>query len=264
MTTRVVPQGSPKLILVDGHGTVWPVEEPIPPGYHKYLGTFSERIDLGNKGEHTPIRFCTGIGVTDLLEATRTITRPRGPSVIESGLYCYDLATGERVNHPLLTTEVESALQEIRVSRIPEIVHRLPMFKPYLRKEVHIALDRLNEHVNPADYVNLVAEMLVDFTRFVDVISSGHAIDILVKGVNKGSGMLEMCTLTSTPRGDVGVIGDSPNDLSAMKLAGWAGCVANAPEKFRETVLSLGGNVYVSPYPYVEGVIDIMDHFGLG
>lgn len=262
-TTQATPRGSPALTLINGHGTTWPAEGPIPPRYHAYLGTLSERIDLGNKGRRTPTRFCTGIGVTDLLEATRMITRPSGLSVVESGLSCYDLITGARVNHPLLTVEVENALRQIRLHRIPEIVHRFPMFEPYLRKEVHIALDRKNEHINPADYVDLIMEMLVDFSRFVDVISSGHAIDILVKGVNKGSGLLEMCKLTGISPDEILVIGDSRNDLSAMKRAGWVGCVGNAPKEFQEEVLSLVGNVYVSPHPYVEGIIDTMDHFGV-
>ena len=134
------------------------------------------------------------------------------------------------------------------------------MFEPYLRKEVHIALDRRNEHVNPAAYVSIVAEMLSEFDTFVDVVSSGHAIDILVKGINKGSGMLELCKLTGISREKIQVIGDSPNDLSAMRKAGWAGCVANASGEFKAAVLALGKNSYVSPYPYVQGVVDAMDH----
>lgn len=260
MKPQIALQELPELILVNGHGTVWPAEGPIPPEYHTYLGTFSNRIDLGNKGRYPPVRFCSGIGVKDILEITRTLIRPKGWSVLENGLCCYDLATGDLVNHPLLTTEVEDAFREIRLYRVPEIVHRLPMFEPYLRKEVHIALDRRNAHVNPAAYVSLVAEMLSDFSIFVDVVSSGHAIDILVKGINKGSGMLELCKLTGISPDKIQVIGDSPNDFSAMERAGWAGCVANASEEFKASVLSLGEKSYVSPYPYVQGVVDAMDH----
>lgn len=261
MAAQVVPQGPPALTLVDGHGTIWPVEAPIPPEYHTYLGIFSQRIDLGNKEKYPPVRFCSGIGATDMREATRTLILPNGLSVLESGLYCYDVATGIRINHPLLTKEAENAFREIRLSRIPEIVHRLPVFEAYLRKEVHIALDRLNEHVNPADYVDLVAEMLIEFARFVDVVSSGHAIDILVKGVNKGSGILEMCKMTGISPEEILVIGDSPNDFSAMKITGWAGCPANASEECKDLVRSLGKRGRVSEHPYVQGVIDIMDYF---
>jgi hypothetical protein len=248
--------------LVDGHGTIWPVEEPIPPGYHTYLGTLSQRIDLGNKEKYPPIRFCSGIGAKDMRGATSTtLIVPNGLSVLEGGLYGYDLTTGVQINHPLLTTEARNAFREIRLYRIPEIVQRLPIFEAYLGKEVHIALDRRNEHVNPADYVNLVAEMLVEFARFVDVVSSGHAIDILVKGVNKGSGILEMCKITSISSDEILFIGDSDNDLSGMEITRWAGCPSNASKRCKDLVHSLEERGWASEFPYVQGVIDVMDRY---
>lgn len=259
MTVHIVQQNPQILyVLVDGDDTVWPTHEPLPQDYYPNLDTFSQFIGFGNEGSSPPIGFCTGREISYMVAATRSLILPNCWSILENGICLYNLVTRARINHPLLTREVESAFREIRSSRIPEIVHRLPVLKVYLQKEVHVSLEPDSPHINPADYVGPVTQMLFEFARFVDVTSSGHAIDILVKGINKGSGMIEMCNVTGIPPEQILVIGDSPNDFSAMALAGYVGCPANASEACKKLVESKGG--YVSPHHYVVGVVDIISN----
>lgn len=259
MTLEGVSQKPIQYILVDGDGTTWPIEEPLPEGYHQNLETFSQLIGAGNDGSSPPIGFCTGRETNYMVAATRSLILPNCWSILENGLYLYNLVTKARINHPLLTQEAENAFREIRSSRIPKIVHSLPVLKAYLQKEVHISLERDNLQINPADYVGPVTEMLAEFAEFVHVTSSGHALDILVKGVNKGSAMLQVCKLTGIPPERFQVVGDSPNDFPAMELAGYVGCPSNASEPCKEFVTSKGGRV--SPYPYVVGVVEIIEHY---
>jgi hypothetical protein len=44
-----------------------------------------------------------------------------------------------------------------------------------------------------------------------------------------------------------------------MELAGLVGCPSNAQAECQELVHKKGG--YVSPYPYVIGVVDIISHY---
>ena len=143
---------------------------------------------------------------------------------------------------------------------VPQIIRRFAdALVPYLRKEVHIAFERKYPHVNLADYIDDVRDMLSEFSEFIEIILSSNAIDILIKGVNKGSGLLWLCEQDDnsiTPENTL-VIGDSFNDVPAMEIAGYIACPANAT--ITKYVRCKGG--YVSPYQLVIGVVDAIEHF---
>ena len=248
-------------VLVDGDDTIWPTQGPLPEGYHAGLATFSQLIKRGNEGTFPPVGLCTGRELLYIIGAMRSLTLSKYFSIIESGLFFYSLALGVRFNHPLLTGEMVMVFREIRDRLIPQIIFRFPVLRAYLNKEVHIALERTTENINPEDLVESVKEMLSEFADYVDVTSSNHAIDILVRGINKGSALEELCRWAGISPGNLLVIGDSPNDEGAIRRAGYAGCPANAHPKIKELVIERRETGWVSEYPYVQGVVDIMDHF---
>jgi hydroxymethylpyrimidine pyrophosphatase-like HAD family hydrolase len=61
--------------------------------------------------------------------------------------------------------------------------------------------------------------------------------------------------VTGIPLENILCIGDAANDLSMLTIAGYAACPANAAQEVKDCVS------YVSPYPYTEGVLDILRHF---
>lgn len=255
-----IPQdASPILyILIDVDDTVYPTSEPLPQGFHQNLDTLSQFIEYANEDASPPIGFCTGRELNYIIGATRSLTSPNAWSIMENGICLYNLATGARINHPLLTREVESVFQEIR-SRIPQITQRFPVFEPYLRKEVNIALEKRYPQIDLADYVDPVTEILSEFAEFIDIRCSGHALDIMAKGINKGSATMELCRWADITPEKILSIGDSPNDFAVMELAGYVGCPSNATEECKQFVASKQG--YVSPYPFVVGVVDTIEHY---
>lgn len=250
----------PHYILVDLDDTVYPTqtEGPLPQGFHEALGRFSELIQQANEGTLPPIGFCTGREIEYIIVATRTLVTPSCWSVVENGLCLYNLATEDRINHPLLTQEVEQVFCQIR-ERIPLLIQRFPDLRPYLRKEVNLALERQRPRINLAGYVAPVEEMLSEFTDFLDITHSGNAIDLMPKGINKGSGAQELCKAVGIEPTQILSIGDSANDFPIMELAGYVGCPSNAQERCHELMASKEG--YASLYPYVVGVVDIIHHY---
>lgn len=53
-------------------------------------------------------------------------------------------------------------------------------------------------------------------------------LEIMNKGVNKGSGLLNLCRLCGVDTSEVVAVGDSKNDLSLFQAAGHGLAVANA------------------------------------
>jgi hydroxymethylpyrimidine pyrophosphatase-like HAD family hydrolase len=94
----------------------------------------------------------------------------------------------------------------------------------------------------------------VDMTAF-SVTSSPAAVDITPHGVDKGYGLKRLAAVTCVPLGNILCIGDAVNDLSMLTIAGYAACPANAVQDVKNCVS------YVSPHPYTEGVLDILQHF---
>ena len=66
-----------------------------------------------------------------------------------------------------------------------------------------------------------VSEMLGEYSDRIDVVCGGdHDLEVTVRGVNKGSGLKKLAELTGTGLPQTMMIGDSENDLEAVKCAG--------------------------------------------
>ncbi len=88
-----------------------------------------------------------------------------------------------------------------------------------------------------------------------EVSSSAAAVDITPKGINKGTAVEVICNRLGLSADQVLCIGDSGNDLSMRKTAGWFACPANATDECRTV------SDYRSPFPATKGVLDILAHF---
>ena len=98
-----------KHFLADIDGTTFPDRqngESLPDGFYGALARLSRIIERGNKGDLPPFGFCTGRELTYVQVITRALPLPDGWSIIENGLCLYNLATEERINHPLFTQKL--------------------------------------------------------------------------------------------------------------------------------------------------------------
>ena len=64
----------------------------------------------------------------------------------------------------------------------------------------------------------------------VDVLTSGYAIHIMSKGMNKFVGVRKACEILEIPASKVAAIGDSDNDLTMITECGYGVAVGNAFE----------------------------------
>ena len=97
----------------------------------------------------------------------------------------------------------------------------------------------------------------------VEITYSSAAIDICVRGVNKGIGIQKICSAVTAPLSAVAFVGDSSNDRSAFEAVGhaggWLGMVGDDPVLKEE----------LKGYPYVyfasqsasEGAAEFMEFF---
>jgi len=64
-----------------------------------------------------------------------------------------------------------------------------------------------------------------------DVQTTGWAIHIMAKGMDKVVGLVKACELMGLGLDDVAAIGDSENDIRMIERCGWGVAVGNADER---------------------------------
>ncbi len=64
--------------------------------------------------------------------------------------------------------------------------------------------------------------------------SSNHYMEIVAKGLNKGTAILRLCDLLGVPVADSIAVGDQENDLLMIKTAGLGVAMANAIDRVKE------------------------------
>lgn len=91
----------------------------------------------------------------------------------------------------------------------------------------------------------------------VDLVYSISCLNVIPRGVDKGSGIEFMADETSYEPAEMLGVGDSDVDLPFLTEVGYSAAPANANPKVKGIVQ------YVSPSAAAEGVRDILDYFGL-
>ena len=91
----------------------------------------------------------------------------------------------------------------------------------------------------------------------VDVVSTGYAIHIMERGMNKMEGVRRAAELMGISVREIMAIGDSHNDIEMLEGCGMSGVPANAPDEVKRAA------GIVSNKEYYEGFIDILERAGL-
>jgi HAD superfamily hydrolase (TIGR01484 family) len=109
----------------------------------------------------------------------------------------------------------------------------------------------------------LQRETLEKITRagFDFILSSDAYLDILPKGVNKGSSLLKLLDYLTISHDLVITSGDSLNDLPLFQTGLKSIAVGNSEPKLVEIIKGLK-NVYHSGLPGLLGIIDGLQHYG--
>lgn len=76
----------------------------------------------------------------------------------------------------------------------------------------------------------------------VDVQSTGWAIHLMHKGMDKMIGVRKACDIVGVDVREVAAIGDSENDERMLRECGWGLCVGNAPESTKRAATHVVDN----------------------
>jgi hydroxymethylpyrimidine pyrophosphatase-like HAD family hydrolase len=113
---------------------------------------------------------------------------------------------------------------------------------------------------NPADTPALMdwaMQALGPLQETVKLAYAASCLNVLPWGVDKGRGLEFLASQTGYALEEMLGVGDSDIDLPFLALTGYSAAPANANQAVKQMVQ------YISPYPTVDGVRDILDHFGL-
>ena len=95
------------------------------------------------------------------------------------------------------------------------------------------------------------------------LISAGQFLDVLPRGVNKGSTLLALLEETGLDHERVVVAGDTLNDLSLYHCELKGIVVGGAEEELRAQVQAIGGSSYLAEGPGCEGILEGLLHHGM-
>ena len=74
-------------------------------------------------------------------------------------------------------------------------------------------------------------------------------------GITKASGLQELCTLLRIPLSETVAVGDAPNDLEILQLAGLSAAMGNASDSIKEIC-----DVVVSDNDH-NGVLEVIQRY---
>lgn len=171
-----------------------------------------------------------------------------GPVIAESGCGWWQPLMGELSRGVCLHRLSDEVREKIRVTiREAGLADRVweDWRKEYVSTWYPYAFNQ--EQRTDVDTVyEAIAAALAKETKKVVITRSSEAVDITLAGIDKGSGLREVCAELGVPLEAVGYVGDSWNDwpaLSTVLVSGGRGVMMGTDKKLRQQVEHLGGEV---------------------
>lgn len=251
-------------IAVDVDDTLVPTDGNIPKGKNYYLALWQihELVLLAAQGMFPKIGFCSGREEGALRKLAEMLGSPDVWSVTEGGLTLWNSRTNELRWNPNIPPESAVVLKQIREIIIPQFILANPFLVLYHGKRMNIALElQPGSPLSIKDVYEKVLDALHEFVAkgLIEITYSSIAVDISPVGVTKATGLKFLSQIIGVSVKQMLCIGDSRGDFAAFQEAGFVGCPHNASEECKQFVRQREG--YISPYPYAQGVVDIIRHF---
>ena len=186
-----------------------------------------------------PVVLATG-NVLAFAEAAAVMLGASGPLIAEDGGIVFDPATGlEYV--PSNRVEADRGLAALERAFGPlEQTRSSAMRLTGLTLKRTIAVEDARE-VFQREGLPLVA------------VDSGFAIHIRSPDVNKGNALRKVSSITKVPLTEIAAIGDGPNDVEMLEVAGISFAVANSVEEVKRVC------THVTAAPYGRGVAEAIE-----
>ncbi|MCX6113180.1 MAG: HAD family hydrolase [Proteobacteria bacterium] len=174
------------------------------------------------------------------------------PSILENGSGLYYPTTKKILWHPGITSSVGKAMIEIR----SHVIKMIENMKGEIERGKEYCIS-----VNPPTGKNIewlyeyMKEQLKSYDDVIEITHSLSAVDITLRGVNKGSATQFLSEVTGISLEHIVGIGDSSGDLPMLRLVGHPAGPSNADPKVQKIT------EYISPLRTTDGVIDIIQHY---
>ncbi|HID60516.1 MAG TPA: phosphoglycolate phosphatase [Hadesarchaea archaeon] len=210
--------------------------------------TFKDRkLDLAavesiRKAEDSglPVTLATG-NVLTFAEAAATLLGTSGPLIAEDGGIVFDIETGreyilgDRVEADRGLVALEQTFGHLKQTRSsPARLTGLTLKREVPVEDIQKVLRN--------EGLSLVA------------VDSGFAIHIRTPDVNKGNALRKISSIMGVPLAEIAAIGDGPNDVEMLQMAGTSFAVANSPDEVKCVC------THVTNFPYGKGTAEAIEH----
>jgi hypothetical protein len=241
-----------KWIITDIDGCISP-EESIPWDLDLFwqFARLSREASEG-RGTVAPITLCTG-RPQPYVEVLLKILHVRAPAVCENGAVIYSLHDNCSRYGPGVTKEKILGLRAVRAFLETELLPEYPDVILQFGKEAHLSI----YSARPGHFAS-IQPRLEQFVRdrggpALVIAPTHYYLNISLAGVDKGRTLHRLLDGLGTARDEAAGIGDTEGDLALREAVGFFACPANAKPAIKAVA------DYVSPYPTIRGVLDILE-----
>lgn len=243
---------SVKWIIADIDGCITP-EESVAWDLESFweLARLSRDASEG-RGRIAPMTLCTG-RPQPYVEVLAKLLDIRAPIICENGAVLYTMHDNRSRYGPGVTNEKMLGLRALRAFLETEVLPDYPDVLYQFGKEAHMSV-----FSQKPELFNEITARITEFVERrggpdVDITPSHYYLNISMRGVDKGRALHALCRELGVEKGDVAGIGDTEGDLPLRDAVGFFACPNNAKPAIKEAA------DYVSPFPTLEGVLDILN-----
>jgi hydroxymethylpyrimidine pyrophosphatase-like HAD family hydrolase len=234
-------------VICDIDGCLGP-ESAAPVNAHA-LAQVADWNRSAARGDRPIVTVCSGRPQPYAEAVVRMIANDRAPCVCENGVWVYDPRDNRYAIDPRITPEDKQAVYEAQRWADAELLPRGVVYQP--GKTASMSL----WHPDTAFLMSLKPMIEERFRAEgwpLRVSNTVAWINCDLKHVSKGTGLDRVMAMCGYTRERLAGIGDTVGDLPIRDRVAFFGCPSNAAEELKVVA------DYVSPYPEIEGVLDIL------
>lgn len=239
-------------IILDIDGCISP-EESVPWDLDCFaeLARRSRSASQGH-GPLPPFTLCTG-RPQPYVEVLMKMLDIRAPAICENGAVLYTLHDNRSRYGPGVTQEKIEGLRAVRSFIEREILEGHPELVYQFGKEAQLSV-----YSSRPEHFPQAREKIEAFVRErggpeLIITVSHYYLNISLAGVDKGSTLAALLEELGVDKAHTAGVGDTEGDLPLRDAVGFFACPANATPAIRAV------SDYVSPFPNIRGVLDILE-----
>lgn len=239
------------LIVSDVDGCLSP-EESVGWNLEEFSEVVRRVRSGGPGGTHLPFTLCTG-RPQPYVEVLLKLFDVSLPAICENGAVIYELPSNSSLFGPGVTDELIRVVRQIRSFVERDVLKGFDGVALQFGKEAQLSV-----YSEDPEKIPVMAEKVAEFAGslgndLVRVDASHYYLNVSLSGVSKGSALALVMEEVAAKKESTAVIGDTSGDLPMRDLAAFFGAPSNATPEVKAVA------DYVSPYPDLRGVSDILD-----